>query len=227
MASIDIPYIYPTYITFLQCEIGIGDRSHIHIIGIPLEDTTSFRRGTRDAPNIVRMVSPYVEVTTSRLKNIDIKNIRDIGNIELVHGNIMKNIERIEKTIRELVSRGILNLLVIGGEHTLTYSIVKALNRKGLVVIFDAHLDSRDEWPYGQKYSHATHLRRIIEEIENVYVIHIGSRAYDNEELEFLRRCDNVSIINSSDVKSVTTRLLVRDFISTISKFSKIPSTFP
>ncbi len=221
MAISKISYLAKVETTFLQSKSEIDNLDNIYLIGIPLEDTVSFRKGTKNAPQTIRQVSPYVEITSSRLRNIPIEIIRDLGDIELLYGDILRNLDRIKTSITDILNIGIRNIVIIGGEHTITYAIMNAVERNGILLILDAHLDSRNEWPYGQRISHATHLRRILEEKCNISVIHIGARSYDYEELNFLKNYDNILIIDSKTIKDENVniiRLLIRDFLSTISK---------
>jgi len=210
----------------LQSRTGIGEKEQIHVIGVPLEDTTSFRQGTRYAPTVIRQLSPLTEATTSKMRNIDNSNIRDIGDIALIHGDIRENVERIRRSIRELVSLGLKKMLIIGGEHTITYASCTGINDNILLVVFDAHLDMRDEWPLGQRLSHATHLRRLLEEKENLYMLHIGARAFDNEEIVFARnmkeRLVMLDINVLRDLNRGTLSRIIRDFLSTTPKIDTL-----
>jgi agmatinase len=70
---------------------------------------------------------------------------------------------------------------VLGGEHTLTFGTRLAIPKDAALVIFDAHLDLRDEFA-GLKLSHATFLRRLTDKIGTKSIIHVGSRAASREE---------------------------------------------
>ncbi len=215
-------YIVEISSTFLQAQTGIGDSENIYIIGVPLEDTTSFRQGTRYAPTIIRQVSPYLEATTSTLKNVNNRRIRDLGDIALLHGNIIENVRRIRETIRDLVMRNLRKIILIGGEHTITYASSTGIDDTILLIVLDAHLDMRDEWPIGQKLSHATHLRRLLEEKENIYLIHLGARAFDDEEVDFVRmNKERILMIDIGKLRDINQGMLLRilkDFESTISR---------
>ncbi|NPA71146.1 MAG: arginase [Crenarchaeota archaeon] len=219
-------YIVEPTSTFIQSQTGIGDLENIYIIGIPLEDTTSFRQGTKYAPTIIRQVSPYLEATTSTLRNITNKNIRDLGDIALLHGNITENVRRIRETIKELIMKDLRKIILIGGEHTITYASCTGIRDTVLLIVLDAHLDMRDEWPLGQKLSHATHLRRLIEEKDNIYLIHLCARAFDDEELNFVKmNKDRILMININDFREMNNGILLRtmkDFVSTITKIDLV-----
>ncbi len=81
------------------------------------------------------------------------------------------------------------NTIFIGGDHSITYSLVKAFCSKtknpGLVV-FDAHPDLM---PPFKPATHDNYLRMLIEEgiINPENVVLIGVRAIDKQELDFLQ----------------------------------------
>ncbi len=198
-------YIAPPQVTFFQTstELSTG-REVVHIVGVPMDDTVSYRPGTRFAPQILRQLSPYVEYTTSRGTVLDVmRHVRDLGDIVLYQGDVNKNIDRISR-VAKLLNTYNINVLFVGGEHTITYAIARTFNNvKLLLIYFDAHLDFRNEWPLGQRYSHATHVRRLVEECDNVYVINIGARAYDIEEISEIRNRNNIKVISLDYIRDM------------------------
>ncbi len=168
----------------------------INFIGVPLEDTVSFRPGTRFAPDVLRNVSKFIEHSSSRGVTLNPENIADCGNVILLQGAIDRNLSRIRKVASLLLDMCQV-LVAIGGEHTLTLALAGTLAERGrvLLIVFDSHLDSRDEWPVGQKVSHATFLRRLVETHTNIKVLHVGSHAFDKEEIDFLRGHSNRVVI--------------------------------
>ncbi len=215
-------YISEPSITFFQAPSGIEERSDIvHIVGIPLDDTVSNRPGTRFAPQILRQLSPYVEYTSSRGNVIPVTRlVRDVGDIILYQGDITRNVERISRAVTALLSFNNLKVLLVGGEHTITYAILRALRGRILLVYFDAHLDMRDEWPLGQRLSHATHVRRLLEERKDeIFILNIGARAYDEEELEYASSCGNVIVLTHTTLRELSPGTVFRIFNSVLREF--------
>ena len=187
----------------------------INIIGAPLEDTVSFRPGTRFAPDVLRYTSRFIEYSSSTGELLDLSAIADSGNAILVQGRTDINISRLRKIAETLLDLSS-TLVVLGGEHTVTMPFATALTERGevLLVIFDSHLDLREEWPPGQRISHATFLRRLIEEANNLKVLHIGSHALDKEELLFVEENqDKIIRIPLEDVHPGRISRLVRDLL--------------
>ena len=216
-----IPYLVKPVNTLFSIKNKNFGKSKVFSIGVPLEDTVSFRPGTKFAPDELRRLSNFIEITPTIPEfEIDLNKLIDLGNVNLIQGNILENLRRIEVCLKEL--KQILNkiVLIIGGEHTLTYSICSALtklSKKPVLIVLDAHLDSRDEWPYGQKYSHATFLRRLIENEYVQGILQLGYRAFDfREELNFLKEIENIYLISTHELKLISKyqlRTLIRDFI--------------
>lgn len=166
------------------------ERSPLNVIGVPLDYTGTYRPGTRFAPLSIREASCNIELysITADLFLEDV-GFRDHYDVLLPPGDT----ERVAKYI-EVGLRGILEetsnglIIILGGEHLLTYFSVKQLiNNIDTLIVFDAHLDTRDEY-LGSKLNHATFLRRLLEDYPDLNIVHIGSRAYSKEELDFAKK---------------------------------------
>jgi len=120
----------------------------IVIVGIPLDiGVPNPRPGTRNAPAAVRfwgldrnMVNYY-----NNLCSFDICNIIDYGDMEFQDDmyNLKSNLNEITKLYKEIYKAGAVPL-TIGGEHTCTYAILRALGEEEplAVVHLDAHGDT-------------------------------------------------------------------------------------
>lgn len=157
------------------------EESHFSAIGVPFDITTSFRPGSRFGPASIRHISSEVE-TLSLNSNLDIEEvpISDIGDIAVTL-NVEEALKRVETVSKEVNEDSKIPLL-LGGEHTLTLGAVRGL-RPDLLVCFDAHFDYREEYPQGIRFSYATVMRRISEEVCGV--VHVGVRATCREEVEY------------------------------------------
>ncbi len=163
---------------------------HIGVLGIPYDITSSFRSGARDAPNKIRHASSLHLISPITEYGVDISEIDvvDIGNVNLAGifpEQALLDISDVSFKIFGYFRKAIF----LGGDHFITYPILRGLSRVkndfGLIV-FDAHLDLYDLFE-GQSLSHATTLRRIIDDDlvkpENILVI--GVRNYALEEIQF------------------------------------------
>lgn len=179
------------------------------IFGVPFDRTSSYRAGSRQAPDAMRRASenfesynPYFDIDLAELP------IHDAGNLE-VYATVDDTLRDLYYDVRRFVKDGKIPVMM-GGEHSLTYSCVKACSRDtdlGIVVL-DAHLDLRDEFE-GIKYSHACVSRHIIEEITDNYVS-IGVRSGPKEEWNFAKE-NGLMYYTPEDVSDIGVENIIRN----------------
>ncbi len=92
---------------------------------------------------------------------------------------------RLESVCNDIVGAGKVPV-VLGGEHTVTYGVVRAIGSNVAVVDFDAHMDLRSDY-MGNPLSHACVMRRTSEVVGARNLFEFGVRAFSREELEFAR----------------------------------------
>jgi len=191
---------------FQRCGFADADSelegSDYVVVGLPFDGTASFRTGSRDGPDAIRLASfnfesydSYYDVDLGEL------SICDLGNMDLGADPAYA-----EETIKEGVALLPKTAVAIffGGEHSITPAIVEALVQRsgpeGLaVLVLDAHLDLRDE--YGcTGYSHACASRRILEKQGVGAYASIGIRSGSREEFAFARESD-VSYFTAREVR--------------------------
>ena len=159
--------------------------------------------GARFGPRSVREASYNFERYNLFLDKTLNTEVYDFGDLEVVHGNFKKTCLNLKTTISEILDMGLVPL-TIGGDHSISYCILKAmeendgLNLQNITIIyFDAHMDLRNLY-MGDKYSHATVMHRIFD-MDPKDMIQIGVRSSSEEEVTFARE-KNLSIYTSYDV---------------------------
>lgn len=191
----------PLKFAFSQTEVnhptGDEDKPQFGILGVPFDSTTSYRPGARFGPLFVREASYNFEKYNLFLnKNINV-SVFDIGNLEAVPGNFQKTCLNLESVIRSLSEEGLIPL-VIGGEHSISYGVIKARNISDVTILhFDAHMDLRNEY-MGEKFSHATVMRRI-HDLNPSKIIQMGIRSASQEEVDFARD-NNIDYYTSPEI---------------------------
>jgi len=155
-----------------------------------MDYTVSYRPGSRFGPEAVRSVSVALE-TYSPEQDDDLERIKccDLGDLELPFGNVATSLKRIEETARELAGTGKFPLF-IGGEHLITYALVKGVlpfYPDLAVVHFDAHADLRREY-MGEELSHATVMRHVVEMVGAGNLYQLGIRSGTREEFAAARQ---------------------------------------
>ncbi len=162
-------------------------QARLVLAGIPLDLTSSFRPGSRQGPQAIRSASEGLEEYSPYL-NLDLMDclFYDRGDLVLPHGNLQVCFKRILHLCRLLLQDEKVPVF-LGGEHLITFPIVKAMLDfyPDLAVLhFDAHADLRNDY-LGETYSHATVMRRVCELVgpENVY--QFGIRSGTREEFAY------------------------------------------
>ena len=151
----------------LITNLSNNNKEQINIFGVPFDATSTYRIGSRFAPNAIRESFQNIEIYSKRLgKDLEDINIRDLGNLSKV-GDINEMNKMVKEVTREIVSNGKIPA-ILGGDHSLTNGSVRGIDNCTLVV-FDAHLDFRDEFE-GLKLSHATFLRRLYEDLSLIHI---------------------------------------------------------
>ena len=181
------------------------------IFGFPFDVTTTFRPGTRFGPNAIRQAYMNIEIYLPQL-NVDLErlNIEDLGNLKSTN-NVDEMIYSTGKVVTEIISENV-TCGILGGEHSLTLGAYLSAPRDAALIIFDAHLDMRDEFS-GLKLSHATFLRRLTEKIGADNIIHVGSRAASNEEWLFANNI-GLSLISAQIIHKIdNAENLLTDFL--------------
>ena len=190
------------------------------LFGIPFDSTHSYKPGCRFGPDAIRDSFNNIEIFHPDLK-IDLENvnIEDLGNTR--HTVVASEmIDMVKKITAELVSKQ-RQLFILGGEHSITYGTYTSFPKETGYVVFDAHYDLRDEFA-DIKLSHASYLRRIVEERGSENILHVGARAFVKEELEFLTE-NKIKTISDREIRDGKGPNLLKDYVST---FDSVYSSF-
>ena len=157
------------------------------ILGAPLDDTGSFRAGSRFAPAAVRRVSRALEEYSITLdRTLEQLSFADAGDLLLSPGDTQTSMRTIARATGSLVGAGKIPFL-IGGEHTVTLAAVQGCleHRDSLTILYlDAHADLRPSY-MNLPLSHASvayHLQRL----PGVNLYEFGVRSADREELSHI-----------------------------------------
>uniref|UniRef100_A0A7C4FAY4 Agmatinase n=1 Tax=Thermofilum pendens TaxID=2269 RepID=A0A7C4FAY4_THEPE len=176
------------------------EEGRVVFVGAPFDSTTSRIPGQRLAPRKIREASMELE-TFDPVTGRDSEEAEycDAGDIPLVVDYRVLT-EILGSIAREVFASGKI-LAVCGGDHFVTYPAVKAATEvfgRVQLVVFDAHLDLRDEYPPHCKYSHATVMRRLVEENAQLHVVYFKPRAFSKEEWSFASSQENIVIAEST-----------------------------
>ncbi|MEM1050097.1 MAG: agmatinase [Pseudomonadota bacterium] len=163
-------------------------------VGIPMDIGTSNRSGTRHGPRQIRaescMLRPYNMGTGAA--PFDSLQVADIGDMALNTFDLKKSVGLIEASMNDILVHDCIPLS-LGGDHTLTYPVLKAIAaRHGPVALVhvDAHADINDEM-FGEKIAHGTPFRRALEDgcliADKVFQIGLRGTGYSPEDFNWSR----------------------------------------
>ena len=190
------------------------------VFGIPFDSTHSYKPGCRFGADAIRDSFNNIEVFHPELGvDLETANIEDLGNTR--HTVVASEmIDMVKKITKELVAKQ-KQLFILGGEHSITYGTYPSFPKETGYVVFDAHYDLRDEFA-DIKLSHASYLRRIVEENGAENILHVGARAFVAEELSFLKE-NNIKTITDKEIREGKGPQLLKDHVSS---FDSIYSSF-
>lgn len=163
-------------------------------VGIPLDAGTSNRPGTRLGPRQIRaestMIRPY-NLSTGAAP-FESLQVADIGDVAINTFNLAATMDIITDAYRVILADGCIPL-TLGGDHTLSYPILRAMaHAHGPVALIhvDAHADISDTM-FGEKLAHGTPFRRAFEDgcLKPDLVFQIGLRGsgYTPEDYDWSR----------------------------------------
>ncbi len=163
-------------------------------VGIPMDIGTSNRPGTRLGPRQIRdesrMLRPFNMATGAA--PFDCMQVADIGDVPINTFDLKKSVDIITDYYDNLLRHDVIPL-TLGGDHTLTWPILRAMrNRYGPVALVhvEAHADITDQ-KFGEKVAHGCPFRRAWEDgcLINDKVFQIGLRGtgYSPDDFNWAR----------------------------------------
>jgi len=159
------------------------------LLGVPYDAASSFRRGAAGAPSRIReaLHSPAGNVWTETFVDLSAGPLRDAGDATIPErGDVLMAIEA--AAARVLGDNG--SPIALGGDHAITYPLVKAVRRlhpRFTILHVDAHPDLYDEFQ-GDRYSHACPFARIMEAGLADRLVQVGIRAMTGHQRDQARR---------------------------------------
>ena len=140
------------------------DGLDVALIGVPMDLGVTNRSGARFGPRAVRTVErvgPYSHALDEVPRGV--LKAADVGDVPMrSRFSLSKSLEDIEAFYKNVVTKKVIPLSV-GGDHSVTYPILKALGEKepvGMVHI-DAHMDTGGAYE-GEKFHHGGPFRQAV-----------------------------------------------------------------
>lgn len=153
------------------------------IYGVPWEGAVTWGdyTGCELGPKVMRLCSARYSGYLPELDHIDVfehLKLADMGDVDVVPADVEETMQRIEEFAGKIWATGKFPL-ALGGDHGITYPIVKALTEKVKGKVGIIHLDAHyDNMPHhdGDKYARSTPFARMyeLEGVRNESLIHAG-----------------------------------------------------
>lgn len=178
----------PTWnFALLEDEDRRYETSRAAILPLPFERTTSYGKGAGAGPDAIVRASHYLETYDEELGSEPFRQgIHTLPPFVPESLDLAEAIAEIEtEALRYLVDGKF--LVSLGGEHSITYPLVRAVktvwNQVG-VVQFDAHADLRESYE-GSPFSHAAVMHRVL--AAGLPTLALGVRSLSTPEAELVR----------------------------------------
>jgi arginase len=158
------------------------------ILGLPYDASSSFLRGSAAAPPLIRQAvhSPAGNPWTER--GAELSQLADAGDLTISGDAATARVE-IQAGVELALTNGF-RPICLGGDHSITYPIMRAFARKqrGLTILhIDAHGDLYDGFE-GDRFSHACPFARIMEEDLCGRLVQVGIRTLSPHQREQISR---------------------------------------
>lgn len=156
----------------------------VHVLGIPHDDNSSFLRGPALAPGKIIEAFHSDSANYFTESGLDLhlhSGWADKGSIDFFKSKSFE--ETIVERVSKLVSGGH-KALALGGDHSITYPIVRSVAREyGPLTILhiDAHPDLYEDFN-GNPHSHASPFARILENRLAKRLIQVGIRTFNTHQ---------------------------------------------
>lgn len=183
--------------------LGVGSTGgDVTVAGLPLDIGTTNRSGSRFGPASIRHASRMLVDGhhPSHWVRPGAGDLADVGDFEIAMGDLEASLALIERQ-----ARGYRHLVALGGDHTVTLPLLRALagRRKeplGLIH-FDAHVDT---WPdsFGLRYGHGSVFYHAIREslVDPRRMVQIGIRSPTEKAVYDWTLAQGVRIVRAEQV---------------------------
>ncbi|MFL9925594.1 arginase family protein [Herbaspirillum lusitanum] len=163
--------------TFLRSDICTDldtIAARMAVFGVPMDEGSPYLPGARFAPRSIRehsmrfAATGFYDIERDRhflATEITDGSIVDVGDVDVFPTNVEKTAENISAMSRQLRRRGVIPV-GIGGDHSVSFPIVRGFEEPIHVIQFDAHLDFAPVTPdlrytNGQPFRHITALPHV------------------------------------------------------------------
>jgi len=190
---VDMPFVgIPS---FLRSRVlGPDDpvEADLAILGAPTDEGSPFMPGSRFGPRSIREHSlrfvtgepGYFDPSVGRhflQRETGQQRIVDLGDADIIPTNVVGTFDNITTLVARAMSRGA-TPIVLGGDHAISYPVVRAFNVPLYVIHFDAHLDYMP-FVHGASMTNAHAFRHIAHMPHVQGLVQVGIRSLRSTEV--------------------------------------------
>jgi agmatinase len=167
----------------------------IAVMGVPFDEGSPYLAGSRMGPRALREHSLrftsgtggfYNPETRKTYLDIEIAEglIADIGDADIAPTNVERSFASVTEMVSTVLERGALPV-VLGGDHSITYPVVRGFTEKLHVIHFDAHIDY-SPFVHDLRFTNAHAFRHIapMPHVESLTQVGIRSLRHSQDAIE-------------------------------------------
>ncbi len=176
---------YANLATFARLPAAGPEASvEVGVVGIPFDGGCSYRPGARFGPSAIRQASRLLRGYNPEqgVSPFEVGRVADLGDLPCTPFDNRRAVEEMHRQVAALLPRVRRMPVFLGGDHTISYPILKALSehhggRPLTLLHFDSHMDTWDDY-FGEGFTHGTPFRRAFDEgvLDMSTSMHIGLR---------------------------------------------------
>jgi agmatinase len=185
---------------FLAMPNAALDEADVLLLPIPLERTVSFKPGTAEAPRAIVKTTDQLEFYEEDAGWSPFKHMKISVLPEFADDRNESDAELHARLARHVAALPAANLFIgVGGEHSLTPSLVEArMPEPGTVLFLDAHGDMRTSYE-GSRYSHACPVTRLL--AQGHKIVMAGIRSVYESEVELVEKESRITLFLDWDLR--------------------------
>lgn len=187
----------------------------VALLGFPSDEGTGWLPGARLGPRRLRELSMrftggaptghagFWDIDLGRRfldYEVEHRRIVDCGDVDVIYTRPDETWDNATGTVRTILGRGAMPV-VLGGDHAISFPIVRAFSEPLTVVHFDAHVDYQP-FVHGVVHSHGNPMRMItsLEHVDRIVQVGIRSfRTHEEDAADSVR--DGNQIITARDLR--------------------------
>jgi agmatinase len=140
----------PTFLRSDYCPDPSDIDADIAVFGVPFDEGSPLAGGSRFAPRSLREHSlrfggtdGFYDLERDRTylaRELRERRIVDLGDVDILPTNVEGSLANVTSLVRQILEQSVFPV-ALGGDHTISYPVVRAFAGPLHVVQFDAHLD--------------------------------------------------------------------------------------